>query len=142
MAERTPFSVSVVTPERAVFDGEVEMLIVPGEAGEIGVLARHVALEALLKSGLTRLHLSGGEKIELATGPGFFEVHSSRALVLVDDAVDVREIDPARAAVQLEEARAELGRLESGEIVGDRARVEQKIKHAENQLAARGQPRP
>ena len=138
MAEHTPFSVSVVTPERAVFDGEAEMLVVPGEAGEIGVLARHVALEALLESGLTRVHLPGGEKIELATGPGFFEVHSNRALVLVDDAVDLREIDSSRATAQLEEARAELGRLERGELEGDRWRIEQKIKHAENQLAARG----
>ena len=138
MAERTPFSVSVVTPERAVFDGEAEMLVVPGEAGEIGVLARHVALEALLESGLTRVHLPGGEKIELATGPGFFEVHSNRALVLVDDAVDLREIDSSRATAQLEEARAELGRLERGELEGDRWRIEQKIKHAENQLAASG----
>lgn len=138
MAERTPFSVSVVTPERAVFDGDAEMLVVPGEAGEIGVLARHVALEALLESGLTRIYLPDGEKTELATGPGFFEVHSSRALVLVDDAVDLREIDPARATAQLEEARAELGRLERGEIEGDRWRIEQKIKHAENQLASIG----
>ena len=138
MAEHPPFSVSVVTPERAVFDGEAEMLVVPGEAGEIGVLARHVALEALLESGLTRVHLPGGEKIELATGPGFFEVHSNRALVLVDDAVDLREIDSSRATAQLEEARAELGRLERGELEGDRWRIEQKIKHAENQLAARG----
>ena len=138
MAEHKPFSVSVVTPERAVFDGEAEMLIVPGEAGEIGVLARHVALEALLESGLTRIHLPGGETIELATGPGFFEVHANRALVLVDDAVDVREIDPTRATAQLEQARAELTRLEQGEVEGDRWRIEQKIKHAENQLAVKG----
>lgn len=117
------------------------MLVVPGEAGEIGVLARHVALEALLESGLTRIHLPSGEKIELATGPGFFEVHASRALVLVDDAVDVREIDPTRATAQLEEARAELARLESGEVEGDRWRIEQKIKHAENQLAGGGHSR-
>ena len=138
MAEHPPFSVSVVTPERAVFDGEAEMLIVPGAAGEIGVLARHVALEALLESGVTRIHLPSGEKIELATGPGFFEVHENRALILVDDAVDVREIDPTRATAQLEQARAELGRLESGEVEGDRWRIEQKIKHAENQLAVGG----
>lgn len=128
----------MVTPERAVFDGDVEMLVVPGEAGEIGVLARHVALEALLESGLIRIYLPGGEKIELVTGPGFFEVHSNRALVLVDDAVDLREIDPTRATAQLEEARAELGRLERSEIVGDRWRIEQKIKHAEDQLASIG----
>jgi F-type H+-transporting ATPase subunit epsilon len=128
----------VVTPERAVFDGEAEMLVVPGEGGEIGVLARHTALEALLEAGSVRIHLPRGEVLELATGPGFFEVHSSRALVLVDDAVDVHAIDPARAASQLEDARAELGRLERGEIEGDRWRIEQKIKHAENQLAVIG----
>jgi F-type H+-transporting ATPase subunit epsilon len=136
VAERTPFSVSVVTPERAVFEGEAEMLIVPGESGDIGVLARHAALEALLESGRTRIHLPGGEITELATGPGFFEVHSNRAIVLVDDAVDVHEIDLTRATAQLEEARAELARLEQGEVKGDRWRIEQKIKHAENQLGA------
>jgi F-type H+-transporting ATPase subunit epsilon len=138
MPEHPLFSVSVVTPERAVFDGQAEMLVVPGEAGQIGVLARHVALEALLEAGSTRIHLPSGEILELATGPGFFEVHSNRALVLVDDAVDLREIDAARATAQLDEARAELARLERGEVEGDRWRIEQKIKHAENQLAVIG----
>jgi F-type H+-transporting ATPase subunit epsilon len=135
MAGRNLFSVSIVTPDRSVFDGEAEMLVVPGESGEIGVLARHVALEALLQSGSTRIHLASGEIVALATGPGFFEVHANRALALVDDAVDLREIDADRATAQLEEARAELGRLERGEIEADRWRIEQKIKHAENQLA-------
>jgi F-type H+-transporting ATPase subunit epsilon len=139
MSARPPFSVSVVTPERSVYDGEAEMLVVPGEDGEIGVLARHAPLEALLQAGSTRIHRPGGELLELATGPGFFEVHSNRALVLVDDAIDLREIDASRATAQLEEARAELERLERGEIEGDRWRTEQKIKHAENQLRALGQ---
>lgn len=138
MADRNLFSVSVVTPERAVFEGEAEMIVVPGESGAIGVLARHAALEALLEAGSIRIHTPGGEVVELATGPGFFEVHSSRALALVDDAVDLREIDAERATQQLEEARAELARLEAGEIEGDRWRVEQKIRHAENQLAQVG----
>jgi F0F1-type ATP synthase epsilon subunit len=41
MAEHPPFSVSVVTPEGTAFEGDAEMVIVPGAAGEIGVLARH-----------------------------------------------------------------------------------------------------
>ena len=55
MAERT-FSVSLVTPEGAAFEGEVEMLVVPGADGEIGVLARHAPLVALLKAGSTRVY--------------------------------------------------------------------------------------
>ena len=138
MAERSSFSVSLVTPAGPVFEGEAEMIVVPGAAGEIGVLARHAPLVATLQAGSVRIHLPSGEILELATGPGFFQVHSGRALVLVDDAVDVREIDPARASDQLEAARSELERLERGEAKGDRWRIEQTIKHAENQLRTAG----
>ena len=50
------FEVSLVTPEGAAFEGEVEMIVVPGEAGEIGVLARHAPLVAMLKAGSTRIY--------------------------------------------------------------------------------------
>ena len=55
MAERRKFSVSLVTPDGPAFEGEAEMIIVPGAAGEIGVLARHAPLIATLKSGSTRV---------------------------------------------------------------------------------------
>ena len=73
------------------------MLIVPGAAGEIGVLARHAPLVATLKAGSTRVHLGGSEVLEFATGPGFFKVETDKALALVDDAVNVKEIDDERA---------------------------------------------
>jgi F-type H+-transporting ATPase subunit epsilon len=134
--ERRRFDVSVVTPEGPAYEGEAEMLIVPGAAGEIGVLARHAPLIATLKAGKTRVHLSENDVREFATGPGFFQVQFDRAIALVDDAVNVHEIDPDRAQQQLEEARAELERLEAGESEADRWQVEQRIRHAENQLEA------
>jgi F-type H+-transporting ATPase subunit epsilon len=133
---RRTFSVSLVTPEGPAFEGEAEMLIVPGAAGEIGVLARHAPLVAMLKAGSTRVHVRQGQEIqEFATGPGFFKVEQDRALVLVDDAVGATEIDAARARRQLEEAEAELERLERGESEADRWQLEQRIRHAENQLS-------
>src|SRR5205814_8657003 len=70
------FSVSLVTPDGAAFEGEAVMLIVPGADGEIGVRARHAPLIATLKAGSTRVHLGeGGDRTrEYATGPGFFKV--------------------------------------------------------------------
>ena len=134
--EAKTFSVSLVTPEGAAFDGEAEMLIVPGESGEIGVLARHAPLVALLKAGATRVHVRRGQDVrEFATGPGYFKVEQDRALALVDDAVSADEIDVARAQQQLETARAELERVEAGESESDRWQLEQRIRHAENQLA-------
>ena len=138
MADHPLFSVSVVTPEGAAFEGDAEMLIVPGAAGEIGVLARHAPLVALLKAGSTRVHLGDGKIEEYATGPGFFQVLEDRAIALVDDAVQADAIDDARAQQQLDDARAELERVESGDSTADRWQLEQRIRHAENQLRVSG----
>jgi len=138
MADRRQFSVSLVTPDGAAYEGDAEMIIVPGAAGEIGVLARHAPLIATLKAGSTRVHVSATDVREFATGPGFFEVLQDRAIALVDDAVPAAEIDDARAREQLEAAQAELAAIASGDSTADRWQVEQRIKHAENQLEVAG----
>ncbi len=133
------FALSLVTPDGAAFEGEAEMVIVPGQIGEIGVLARHAPLIATLKAGSTRIHPGGGgDVLEFATGPGFFQVLRDRAIALVDDAVAASEVDDARAREQLEAAQAELAAIERGESSADRWQVEQRIRHAENQLAVAG----
>ena len=131
---------SLVTPEGPAFEGDVELLIVPGADGEIGVLARHAPLVALLNAGSTRIYRDRASEdlVEFATGPGFFKVEQDRALALVDDAVEAREIDDARAREQLEQAQAELERLERGESDADRWQLEQRIAHAENMLRVSG----
>ena len=138
MADRKEFSVSLVTPDGAAYEGDAEMIIVPGAAGEIGVLARHAPLIATLKAGSTRVHVSQNEVLEFATGPGFFEVLQDRAIALVDDAVKADDIDEVRARGQLEAAQKELAEIESGESTADRWQVEQRIRHAENQLSVVG----
>jgi F-type H+-transporting ATPase subunit epsilon len=138
--ESRKFDLSLVTPDGPAFEGEVEMIVVPGAAGEIGVLARHAPLIATLKAGSTRVYLNRDtdEIREFATGPGFFKVEQDRAIALVDDAVQANEIDDARAREQLETAQRELELLDRGESNADRWQVEQRIKHAENQLAVSG----
>jgi F-type H+-transporting ATPase subunit epsilon len=138
--ERKKFDVSLVTPDGPAFEGEAEMLIVPGAAGEIGVLARHAPLIATLKAGSTRVYLNvDAEDVrEYATGPGFFKVELDRAIALVDDAVLASEIDDARAREQLDTAQRELDLVDRGESSADRWQLEQRLKHAENQLTVAG----
>jgi F-type H+-transporting ATPase subunit epsilon len=138
MADRREFSVSVVTPDGPAYEGDAQMIIVPGAAGEIGVLARHAPLIATLKAGSTRVHVSESEVLEFATGPGFFQVLQDRAIALVDDAVEAGAIDDGRARKQLEEAQAELEAIDRGESTADRWQIEQRLRHAENQLAVVG----
>jgi F-type H+-transporting ATPase subunit epsilon len=135
-AQRT-FDLSLVTPEGAAFEGEAEMLIVPGAAGEIGVLARHAPLVAMLKAGEIRVK-AGGEWQAFAAGPGYFKVQQDRALVLVDDAVRAEEIDIEEARREAEEAKALLDQIDAGDEEQDRWRVEQRLRHAENKLAVAG----
>ena len=133
------FSVALVTPDGAAYEGDAEMIIVPGADGEVGVLARHAPLIATLKAGSTRIHPGeGSDVLEFATGPGFFQVLQDRAIALVDDAVNANEIDDARAREQLETARTELEAIEAGDSAADRWQVEQRIRHAENQLSVAG----
>jgi F-type H+-transporting ATPase subunit epsilon len=136
---RRRFDVSLVTPDGPAFEGEAEMIVVPGAAGDIGVLARHAPLIATLRAGSTRVYIDRmGEMREYATGPGFFQVQLDRAIALVDDAVLASEVDDARAREQLETAQRELERVEQGESNADRWQLEQRIKHAENQLTVAG----
>jgi len=138
--ETRKFDVSLVTPDGPAFEGAVEMIVVPGAAGEIGVLARHAPLIATLKAGSTRVYLDrqADDVREFATGPGFFKVEQDCAIALVDDAVAATEIDDARAREQLESAQRELELVERGESTADRWQLEQRIKHAENQLEVSG----
>jgi F-type H+-transporting ATPase subunit epsilon len=138
VADRREFSVSVVTPEGPAYEGDAQMVIVPGAAGEIGVLARHAPLIATLKAGSTRVHVSESQILEFATGPGFFQVLQDRAIALVDDAVQAEHIDEDRARRQLEEAQKELEAIDAGESTADRWQVEQRLRHAENQLGVLG----
>src|SRR5215216_1853211 len=123
------FSVALVTPDGPAYEGDAEMIIVPGQIGEIGVLARHAPLIATLKAGSTRIHPGeGADVLEYATGPGFFQVLNDRAIALVDDAVLAAEIDDARARRQLEEAQAELEAIDREDSSADRWQIEQRIR--------------
>jgi F0F1-type ATP synthase epsilon subunit len=82
--------------------------------------------------------MGDGEVQEFATGPGFFQVLEDRAIALVDDAVAAGEIDNDRAQQQLEDAQAELAKLDAGDSTADRWQLEQRIRHAENQLRVSG----
>ena len=131
------FDLSVVTPEGAAWEGEAEMVIVPGASGEIGVLARHAPLVAMLKYGEIRVK-AGNDWQSFAAGPGYFKVQQDRAIALVDDAVRAEDIDIEEARREAEEARAALERADAGDEEIDRWHVEQRLRHAENKVSVAG----
>lgn len=87
----------VVTPERKVFEADVERVEVPGFDGELGILPGHTELVSLLKpAGLLTYHL-GNETGEMALSDGFVEVSADRVTVLANKATRPEDIDLASA---------------------------------------------
>jgi F-type H+-transporting ATPase subunit epsilon len=88
------FHLSVLTPDRTVFEGPVEYVEVPGTEGYLGVLAHHAPLVTGLAQGRLMLRHPDGREESLRVSGGFFEVSHNRATVLADDIRD----EPAQAA--------------------------------------------
>ncbi len=82
------FHLSVLTPERTVFEGAVEYVQVPGSQGSMGVLAHHAPLVTALAAGDLTLRRAGGADERMRVSGGFFEVSANRATVLADEVSD------------------------------------------------------
>ena len=131
--------VELVTPEGPVFVEDARMVVVPGKAGELGVLPRHIPLIAQLKPGETRVKTVDDEWLSFATGSGYFTIQHDRASVLVESAVPVSSIDADKARSDLESAQQRLAAArEAGEDGADVARAERDIADAENRLKVSG----
>ncbi len=79
------FMLSVLTPERPVFEGAVEYVSMPGTEGYLGVLANHAALVTGLATGKLIVRQADGEEKIFGVSGGFFEVSHNRATVLADE---------------------------------------------------------
>ena len=95
-----PIRCEIVSQDRLVFEGDADIVILPGEAGEMGILPKHAPLLSTLKLGICTVR-HGGQEEHFAIAGGIVEVQPDIVTVMADAAENVLEIDVARA----EEAR-------------------------------------
>ena len=114
-----PLQLEIVSPERRAYTDEVDMVVVPGIDGELGILPHHTRLITALGTGELRIKKGGTEQSLLISG-GVVEVRPDRVIVMADLAEHSDEIDEARAAEARKRAEAE---LESARDPVDIARV-------------------
>ncbi|MFC1911630.1 F0F1 ATP synthase subunit epsilon [Chloroflexota bacterium] len=93
----TGIRLDIVTVERAVYSDDVDMVIAPGVAGELGILRHHTPLMTTLQAGELRIIKKGKAEVPLAISGGFLEVRPDKIVVLADAAERADEIDIARA---------------------------------------------
>jgi F-type H+-transporting ATPase subunit epsilon len=95
----------IVTPEAKAYSEDVEMVVLPGTDGELGVYPQHVPVLTTLKPGELRV-LKGGQETFLAVGEGFAEITGESISVLTDMALESSAIDEAAAEAAVARAQA------------------------------------
>jgi F-type H+-transporting ATPase subunit epsilon len=109
-----PLHLEIVTPERLAYSDEVDMVLVPGIEGELGVLPHHTPLVSLLGVGELKIRKGGAEEVFAIAG-GFVQVRPDKVVVMAETAEIDSDIDLERA----QKARAEAEKaLEGGYVEG------------------------
>ena len=99
-----PTRLEIVTAERILFEGDVDVVVAPGGEGELGVLPHHAPVMTTLLPGELRYRIGGEENYYIVHG-GFMDVRGDQVVVLADAAEHVNEIDEARAEEAISRAQ-------------------------------------
>src|SRR5438270_5330436 len=106
--------VDVVSAEEAIYSGEAEFVVLPGEAGELGIYPRHTPLITRIKPGAVRITPAGGGEEQLIfVAGGILEVQPKLITVLADTAIRGADLDEAKANEALKRAEEHTSELQS-----------------------------
>lgn len=101
MADKLNFA--LVSPERELFHGEVDQVVVPGVEGEFGVLVNHAPVMSVIRPGALRI-LDGSSERRIFVNGGFADVTPEGLTVLAEDAIDLADVDVAKLEQDLKDA--------------------------------------
>lgn len=126
--------VEVVSAERAIYSGPAEFVVLPGEAGELGIYPQHTPLITRIRPGAVRIKPAGGGAEELIfVAGGYLEVQPKVVTVLADTAIRAADLDEAKA---LEAKRLAEEALRTAKDHAEIATVEAELSSLAAQLAA------
>jgi len=126
--------VDVVSAEQQIFSGEAEFVVLPGEAGELGIHPRHTPLITRIKPGAVRIRpAGGGEETLIFVAGGILEVQPSMVTVLADTAIRGHDLDEAKALEAKKRAEEALRNAKDKQEI---ATVEAELSMLAAQLAA------
>ncbi|HEX9838497.1 MAG TPA: F0F1 ATP synthase subunit epsilon [Anaerolineales bacterium] len=100
----------IVSQDRTVFQGDVDIVVLPGAAGEMGILPHHAPVLAILKYGVIKIRQAGKEELFVVAG-GIAEVQPDIVTVLADAAENIEDIDVTRAKAAKKRAEDALAKI-------------------------------
>lgn len=123
---------SLVSPERELFSGDVDQVVVPGSDGQFGALVNHAPLMSVVKSGVIRI-ITGNQETKMYVGGGIVDVSGKGVAILAEDAVDLNSIDKASFEKDLKNAQEDLRDAKSD---AEKAKASKSVERLEAILAA------
>src|SRR4051812_3812281 len=131
----TPFPFELVSPERLLFSGAVEQVIVPGSEGEFTVLKDHAPLMALMKPGIVTVVESGARTQKLFVRGGFADVSPTGLTILAEEAIPVEQVDAAKIDAEIKDLEEDYADAASESV---KAGALEKLGHLREVKAALG----
>jgi F-type H+-transporting ATPase subunit epsilon len=127
-------SFELVAPDRMLARDDVDMVVIPGEDGDFGVLLEHAPLLSLVRPGVIATY--EGDKVtrRIFVAGGFAEANPAGCIVLAEEAVPVEDLDAAEARQRLKDAQEDLADAKDASEA-ERERLERAIRVAEARLA-------
>ncbi len=126
--------VNIVSAEQAIFSGEAEMVVAPGETGELGILPGHTPLMTRIRPGTVKIKVIGQAEEELVyVSGGILEVQPKALTILADTSIRARDLDEAKVVEAKRQAEEALANRASGQ---DRALVVAELAQLAAQLQA------
>jgi F-type H+-transporting ATPase subunit epsilon len=127
---------SVITPISVKFEGEAELVIAPGAAGDLGALPQHAPLLTTLRAGVVKANVIGtaadeakaasavaGGRVEFAVDGGLMQVLPDRVIILTDMALSRAEVDVEAARGELQRALEALAAKKGADDLQERRAV-------------------
>ncbi len=126
--------VNIVSAEQAIFSGEAEMVVAPGETGELGILPGHTPLMTRIRPGTVKVKLVGQDKEEIVyVSGGILEVQPKTLTILADTSIRAHDLDEAKVMEAKHQAEEALANRATGQ---DRALVVAELAQLAAQLQA------
>lgn len=128
------FHLSIVTPEKSYFEGDIKSLVVPGTEGYLGILSQHAPLITALMPGKIEFRDEHDQVCIMAVSGGFLEVSNNLATILADTVEKAEEIDIERARAAYEREKKRLISAGAGETDIDLPSARAALARAANRI--------
>ena len=129
-------SLKVLAPNKNVYQGEAEEVILPSTTGQLGVLPGHISLVTAIDIGVLRLRMNNSQWKSIALMGGFAEIESDEVIVLVNNAEIGSEINVQEAEKDLKEAKLAISKLSENEKNPQKIKALKEISKAEARIQA------